>query len=392
MKYRSAILGLSSLVASSVSAQSSVTLYGLVDSGIRYETNAVSYGANGLPTSTGSRLGLAQGGGLMESYWGVRGIEDMGAGLKTVFQIESHFDPSGGSLSPPGGSQFELSYVGLQSSSLGQLTLGRQYNVGLQGVALTYASNYWAGSDVSVNQFKPEQTMLAGSKTSNMVEYAAQLDSVVLLAQYALGGQAGSLSRGSQIGASLAYLPEKGTVKASATFLRNRDDVTNAKFDIFTFGGQVHYGGLIANAGYFENRRDNNFTSFGNGPFSPIDLAALGIISPAQTVDPDILGGFKTRRMVLAGVSYDFTPALTVALNGWWTRQSGYASSFDGSTAQYQLIAGYRLSKRTTLYSEVDYSRYNGGMIGAQFVGINGQSPTVSPSQTGIMAGIRHSF
>ncbi|CAH2770993.1 MAG: hypothetical protein CBARDCOR_1132 [uncultured Caballeronia sp.] len=79
--------------------------------------------------------------------------------------------------------------------------------------------------------------------------------------------------------------------------------------------------------------------------------------------------------------------AFTVAINGWWTRQSGYTTSFDGSVQQYQLAIGYRLSKRTTLYSEIDYSRYHGGTISAQFVGLNDQSPTVSPSQIGMMVG-----
>ncbi|MDL5396106.1 hypothetical protein, partial [Escherichia coli] len=64
----------------------------------------------------------------------------------------------------------------------------------------------------------------------------------------------------------------------------------------------------------------NNFTSFADGPFTPTTLAGLGIISPAQVVNPSVPGGFDKRKMLLAGVTYTLTPEWTVAANGWWTK------------------------------------------------------------------------
>ncbi|CAH2805530.1 MAG: hypothetical protein CBARDMAM_5051 [uncultured Caballeronia sp.] len=158
MRYKSASATMLWLFAEATWAQSSVTLYGTVDTGIRYETNSVTYGANGLPASTGSRFGLPEGGGPMESYWGFKGSEDLGAGLKTLFQIETHFDASSGNLSPESGPQFQISYVGLQSSLFGQFTFGRQYNVLMSGVSLVYGTNYWAG---------PDNTSIASSPSSS---------------------------------------------------------------------------------------------------------------------------------------------------------------------------------------------------------------------------------
>ncbi len=382
------------LACAAAQAQSGVTLYGVIDAGIRYETHGVSYGADGTPVSTGRKVSMTDGGGLTESYWGLKGQEDLGGGWSAQFNVESHFGPNSGSIVPAGSTNFfQIAYVGLSSNSLGQLSLGRQYNVPFEMVSLTYGSNLWAGpQDPYFNLFKPEQTMLAAARTSNMIQYGAQLGSLILLAQYAPGGQAGSGVLGSQLGGAVAYVPAKGPFTLGASFMRSWDDFTHGKFDVYTGGGTLTIGDATVNAGYIVNARDNDFTSFGNGPFSPTDLAGLGIISPEQVVDPSAPGGFRRRRMALAGLAYRLTSTFTAAANMWWTTQSGYTPDFDGRARQFQLIAGYRLSRRSMLYAEVDYAVYRGGLIGAQLVGVNGQSPSTSSNQLGATVGLRHYF
>lgn len=394
MKRRTAAALGVALCAGGAWAQSSLTLYGTVDASLRYETNSTDYAPDGTPASTRSRLRMTRsGGGLSDSFWGVKGAEDLGGGLQALFQMESRFDIRNGKLTPDDTTYFQISYVGLQSSSWGQLTFGRQYNVAMEAASLAYGSNLWADY---FNAFKPEHTLLAASKTNNMIHYGAQLGDVVLLAQYAIGEgdrPGGGGSRGSQYGVGAAYVPEKGPVKLAGAWMRTVDDSSRAKFDIHTAGAQFVIGDSVTvQAGYIQNRRDNDFTSFANGPFGPVDLAGLGIISPAQVMDPTIPGGFSKRRMVLGGVTYKPTPLLTLAANVWFTRQRGYTADFDGSARQFQLVAGYALSKRTMLYAEIDRSVYRGGLVGAQLVGINGQSPTVAHTQTGTTIGIRHSF
>lgn len=98
MKKSLLALAAMSAFATAANAQSSVTLYGVVDLPIEY-TNHLAPGlgapnASGVPQAApggGSRVGLSGGGGLSGSRWGLRGTEDLGGGLKALFVLESGF-------------------------------------------------------------------------------------------------------------------------------------------------------------------------------------------------------------------------------------------------------------------------------------------------------------
>ncbi|WP_454673260.1 porin [Achromobacter pestifer] len=106
-------------------AETSVTLYGIIDTGIGY--NKIS-GAPDALNANGSRIGMING-VQNGSRWGLRGSEDLGDGLRAVFQLESGFD-SGNGNSAQGGRLFgRQATVGLASDSWGQLDFGRQTNI-----------------------------------------------------------------------------------------------------------------------------------------------------------------------------------------------------------------------------------------------------------------------
>jgi predicted porin len=98
-------------------AQSSVNLYGVLDVFAGRITNS-------LPDSSTTVVG---GGGLQTSFFGVRGSEDLGGGLRAVFAIESFMQvDTGASARFPNDLFWSRSaWVGLAGSSWGQLTLGR---------------------------------------------------------------------------------------------------------------------------------------------------------------------------------------------------------------------------------------------------------------------------
>ncbi len=118
-----------STAAGTANAQTSVTLYGVIDTSIEYATN-VARGAPTVNASTGavtaqpggSRVAL-QSGGYSGSRWGLRGTEDLGAGYKAVFALESGFGVDTGT-SQQGGRLFgRQAFVGVEHATYGKILL-----------------------------------------------------------------------------------------------------------------------------------------------------------------------------------------------------------------------------------------------------------------------------
>lgn len=103
-------------------AETSVTLYGIIDTGLGY--NKIS----GAGDANGSRFGMING-VQNGSRWGLRGSEDLGDGLRAVFQLESGFDSGNGKSGQSSRLFGRQATVGLASDSWGQLDFGRQTNI-----------------------------------------------------------------------------------------------------------------------------------------------------------------------------------------------------------------------------------------------------------------------
>jgi predicted porin len=104
-------------------AQSSVTLFGILDGGILYVNNMKN--AAGAP---GGSVLQTLSGPLLAPRWGLKVGEDLGGGLRAVAQLENGFDQFSGS-SLQGGRLFgRQAWMGLSSTQYGTLTMGRQYS------------------------------------------------------------------------------------------------------------------------------------------------------------------------------------------------------------------------------------------------------------------------
>ncbi len=92
--------------AGAAQAQSSVTLYGVVDANIEYVNNVgvVPTAANGFNRGPAHSVARMDPGGLSGSRWGLRGTEDLGGGLKALFVLESGFSSDTGASSKAAGS------------------------------------------------------------------------------------------------------------------------------------------------------------------------------------------------------------------------------------------------------------------------------------------------
>ena len=111
------VTALSGVFVTAAHAQSSVTLYGLIDAGITYTNNQgwPAHGRNAAARSTAAAGDL-------------RGTEDLGGGLKAIFVLENGFNIANGTLGQNGREFGRQAFVGLSHDQFGAVTLGRQYD------------------------------------------------------------------------------------------------------------------------------------------------------------------------------------------------------------------------------------------------------------------------
>jgi len=114
--------------AGAASAQSSVTLYGVVDVGVLSQT--LKTGDNFSPSRTSNKTGMASG-QQSGSRWGLKGVEDLGNGLSANFVYESSVNVNDGSSS----GFTRQSTLGIVSKSWGALDLGRRTTPGTAAFA-----------------------------------------------------------------------------------------------------------------------------------------------------------------------------------------------------------------------------------------------------------------
>src|ERR1700741_386588 len=171
--------GFASLAAACMSgasyAQSAVTLYGIIDTGVEYVTNVGPHKASSVhvPTLTAS----------LPSLWGVRGKEDLGGGLNAVFVLESGFAPGQGTLNQGGRLFGRQAYVGL-AGRWGPLTLGRQYSQIFWAVLTgdTLAPNIYAAADLDPYLTQP--------RVDNSVVYTFTASGLTVGVTYSFGRDA----------------------------------------------------------------------------------------------------------------------------------------------------------------------------------------------------------
>ena len=123
--------------ASAAQAQSSVTVYGLLDVGFvgsntRLSTNSSTYAATGQARTTAN--GFSGKGAENTSRLGFKGTEDLGGGSSAFFTAEFELYPQDQDLSGGTGSTASnngilnrQTFVGLKKNGLGQAALGLQY-------------------------------------------------------------------------------------------------------------------------------------------------------------------------------------------------------------------------------------------------------------------------
>ncbi|SHI17446.1 porin [Pollutimonas bauzanensis] len=143
-------------------AETSVTLYGILDGGIGYQKVSGSSSRSGAANTSidGKRVGLING---IQSgnRWGLKGSEDLGSGLRAVFVLESGFTLADGRHAQNDRLFGRQATLGLAGDSWGQLDFGRQTNI---------SSKYLAAADPFGEGFDQANIGVAFT-TSNTTRY-----------------------------------------------------------------------------------------------------------------------------------------------------------------------------------------------------------------------------
>jgi predicted porin len=377
-----ALLGTFSIVAH---AQSSVTLYGLIDTGIVYTNN--QFGKSNWQVASSA---------TQNSVFGLKGSEDLGGGLHAVFRLEQGFIPANGGQAFAGDGFGSQSWIGLQHDRYGTLTFGRQFDVVNDLVGpLTAEVNTWGGS-LAGHPFENDNLSANSVVVDNAVKYASPLFAgATFEAMYAFSNKT-EFANNRTYGFALSYV--MGPVNLAAGYLQmngagngsgavNSNDFSanfmSARQRIWAVGGNYTFGpatvGLVWS--HTQIDRASGVFSFGTGTYLGSDDASAGSLSGSLRMD-----NYE------ANVKYALTPALSVSGAYTYTRGAYNGTSPGWNTVMLQ--TAYAVSKRTDFYLEGVYQNVHGAPADSALshAMINTLSPSSTNKQVAVTAGMRHAF
>ncbi|MDR7331050.1 porin [Roseateles asaccharophilus] len=352
---KKATLAVAVLAASTSAAwaQSSVTLYGIVDAAVRYTSNA----------SAGTSTKQLIPGGMSQSRLGVNITEDMGGGLKALANMEHRLNSDTGTVAAA--DFWRQAWVGIQSSEFGQIRLGRQYNIMFDIYTSTYASFRYSPY---IEAYKPEIGLSLGARQDNMVKYLAEFGPVRGEIQVSAGE---GNSQNKSIGGMLRYA--QGEWAFGGAYLQVTDTL-GKKVKGTTIGGSYTSGPWYVNLSWAQNKFDA-----GGLLGAAYTSGLLGNVLNAAAND------VKKRDMISVGATYQLTPQLNFGAHYWRADQTHYTPALANVKSKGDYFAGvldYAFSKRTDAYLEVDYTKFNGAV----------RFSNTAAKRGGAMVGLRHRF
>lgn len=361
-------------------AQSSVTLYGLIDEGLNY-TNSVGGHSN-----VEMQSGFAQG-----SRWGLRGTEDLGGGLKAVFQLENGFDVNSGALGQAHRMFGRQAWVGMQSATLGTVTLGRQYDSVVDYLAPLTANGNWAGyllshpfdNDNTDNSFRLNNSVKFASNTYGGFSFGGL---------YGFSNQAGGFANNRSYSVGTQYVG--GPVAIAAAYMQ----INNP--------GGTNTGSLAADDTAFFAGRERVWGAGIN--YTIAEAAIVGFVYShtdlTNATGSVYVGNFANEASSLKfdnfelNVKYQFTPSIFAG--AMYNYTIGHFDSTAGNSKpkwqQVGLMGDYKLSSRTDVYVQGMYQHVSGAAASAAPLNTAYITGADAPSSTTnqIMARlcIRHMF
>ena len=370
MKKRLIAVAALALVSGIAAAQSNVTVYGNIDLGVLTQNHAAAAGS---PTTS-----LANG-GISPSIWGFRGSEDLGNGMKAVFNLEGHINADtgqspGGPVTNQGALFRRQSNVGL-SSDFGTILLGNQYSPAILAFAATdprglrenfsglyswaFNSGALSGSGLPATATVVNKNNDVGVFLQNAISYSNKFGPVGIAGAYSLSERTNNatVTGGSVYSLGLTYT---SPVTLSAAYQQaNKPGTSDRLSTIFTAGAAYSMGAFTGKLNYLRGKNNATVTL---AEVSRVDVFGLGV-------------DFKTAENNTAAAAVYFGK-----------------NKLDGQdkTTTFILSDEYSLSKRSTLYATLAFADARAHSSALTSVVL---SPTAQNTNTSLLnVGIKHSF
>lgn len=300
-------------------AQSSVTLYGILDTylaSVKNENNTASGGAGTSLTQT-----VLNSGGVNGSRWGLKGSEDLGGGLKANFDLQAGINLDTGAGTSTSATAFSRqSWVGF-SGGFGAVRLGR--------TTTPFDDVSGASDAVFDSALSPMNSVFKS------INYTARPNNSIFYQAPDFGGFSGAVSYS---------LGEDKTATTGATSTTSMDLTYAAGPLALNFGYQVQDGVDTPTVA------DAKFTRLGGSyDFGAAKLKAT--YGKAQNVGTAV--GYDATDYQI-GVDVPVSAALTLSASYAKSTDSKTGGAFEQSRKGFGLGASYTLSKRTFLYGGLE--------------------------------------
>ncbi len=345
-------------VATAAQAQSSVTAYGIIDSGVAVMNN---------DTSSTSAL---SGGALATSRWGFKGVEDLGGGLQAAFNLEGGIYADNGAAVSTSTMFDRQSNISLISKDIGELRVGRTTRFDFDVVA-AYADPFGAANFGGANavvwtslaskaDWGGITTAAESSRYNNSLKFTSQrVAGFVVGYQHALGEAAGSASADRQQAYLIDYQAGNARLSYAYSRLNNTSANNGVKLsDISVLAGSYDFKVVKMFAGWAEKEK---------------------------------VGDADKVKATWVGATIPVNAKVNVMLNAAQIKNADYVANADAKV--YALGATYDFSKRTAVYALAGRANNDSGAKVSLGTSVNlGSQVAAGLDQTGYVVGIRHSF
>jgi len=388
---------------------SSVELYGILDAAVGTVEYSLAADPNFPATVnplTATKVAVNQSttgmftGGIQPSRWGIRGTEDLGGGLKAIFNLDSYININSGDLSNAAASLAnnrtatagtvsaassvngqlfnDQAWFGLSDESFGTLTFGRQWSA--MGEVLR---NYDAVQDAQLFSPLGFSGAYAGGgltelkRQDSTIKYTNKFGDFNVIGMAKLGGQAGSSAAGSAYGVGAGYeaygFGIQAVYQASTDTLHGANsavagdvNVTNYDTTSYMVAAKYSFGDAKVVGGYESytlKKPSDGLAALGTSTYYGYQIGnipATAICAPTNKAD--FCHAQQVTDIIWVGGDYNFTPAFNLAV-GFYDiapKKSDDAAQLDGNIYEYSLLADYHFSKRTDAYFGLMYSQYKG--------------------------------